>query len=87
MTGPWTSWWGGSQCPDGNWPGWTSGTWSTDPPWTTWAACTATTTATSTYTTISAGSVVTGLSYGVKVAQQTGATGRSDGNDRNNDRV
>ncbi|KAH8799430.1 hypothetical protein F5884DRAFT_863605 [Xylogone sp. PMI_703] len=77
--GPWTSWWGGSECPDGNWPGWTSDTWSTAAPWTTWTACTATTTATDTYTTISGSSVVTGVSYGIKVAQQTGTTGASTG--------
>ncbi|RFU26540.1 hypothetical protein B7463_g9801, partial [Scytalidium lignicola] len=75
--GPWTSWWCGNACPNSDWPGWTSGAWSTGAPWTTWTACTATTTATTTYTTTSAGSVVTGVTYGIKVAQQTG-TGTSD---------
>ena len=70
-TGPWTTWWGQNGCPDATWSGWTSGAWSTDAPWTTWTGCTATTTATSTYTTTATGgSVITTTAYGVQVAEQ-----------------
>jgi hypothetical protein len=70
-TGSWTSWWGQNGCPDGTWSGWTCGAWSTDAPWTTWAGCTATTTATSTYTLITGGSVITTTKYGIQVAEQS----------------
>jgi hypothetical protein len=71
-TGSWITWWGQNECPDATWSGWTSGAWSTDAPWTTWTACTATTTATSTYTvTTTGGSVITTTTYGVQVAEQS----------------
>ncbi|KAK8210693.1 hypothetical protein IWZ01DRAFT_290713 [Phyllosticta capitalensis] len=83
--GPWTSWWGGSVCPPSSWSGWTSGPWSTNAPWTSWTACTATTTASSVYTTTFAGNtpgvatpvVSTGTSYGIKVAQATSSSSAS----------
>jgi hypothetical protein len=72
-TGPWTTWWGQNGCPDATWSGWTSGAWSTDAPWTTWTGCTATTTATSTYTmTTTGGSVITATTYGVQVEEPSG---------------
>jgi hypothetical protein len=72
-TGPWTTWWGQNGCPDATWPGWTSGAWITDAPWTTWTGCTATTTATSTYTvTTTGGSVITATAYGVQVTEPSG---------------
>ncbi|TKA65988.1 hypothetical protein B0A49_11873 [Cryomyces minteri] len=72
--GPWTSWWGSSGCPASTWSGWTSGSWASNADWTTWRGCAASTTATSTYTTTSSGSTVTGITYGVQVAQVTGAS-------------
>lgn len=75
-SGAWTSWWDNNQCPPSSWSGWTSGQWSTSAPWTTWTACTARTTASSVYTTISNGQVTTATSFGYQVAQaqQTGST-------------
>ncbi|KAG9232393.1 hypothetical protein BJ875DRAFT_497516 [Amylocarpus encephaloides] len=75
--GPWTSWWG-DDCPDGAWSGWTSGPWSTNAPWTTWGACSASTTTSTTYTTTASGSVITGTSLGIQVAQ-VATTSTNDG--------
>lgn len=73
--GPWTSWWGGSACPESTWSGWTDGPWGTDAPWTTWSGCEASTTAssvvTTTVTTGSSTGVQTSTSYGIQVAAVT----------------
>jgi len=74
-TGAWTGWWGGAGCPGSTWTGWTSGDWDSKAPWTSWTACSATTTATVTFTTTTTNagvtSVVTGTTFGVKVAEGT----------------
>ncbi|KAF2139379.1 uncharacterized protein K452DRAFT_360609 [Aplosporella prunicola CBS 121167] len=71
-SGAWTSWWESKGCPGSTWEGWTADGWKTNAPWTAWTACTATTTATSTYTSTVSGSTVTGVTYGIRVAQATG---------------
>jgi hypothetical protein len=68
--GPWTSWWGGSDCPGSTWSGWTSD--GTEAPWTAWSGCAASTIAssvvTTTVTTGSTTGVQTSTSYGIRVA-------------------
>jgi hypothetical protein len=62
-------------CPPSSWAGWTTGSWSgSELGWTSWTACTATATASSVYTSTISGSVITGTSYGYRVAEATGSS-------------
>jgi len=68
VSGHCTGWWNGTACPTPAWTGWTEGEWRSKADWTTWKSCSATTTATSVYTTTDGSATITSTSYGVKVA-------------------